>query len=37
VKGVRFGTPEAICAALDCEPGALPGFVAEQGRVRSPR
>ncbi len=29
VKGVRFGTLEAICAALDCQPGDLLEYVAE--------
>lgn len=29
VKGVRFGTLEAICEALDCQPGDLLEFVAE--------
>jgi putative transcriptional regulator len=23
VKGIRFGTLEAICAALDCQPGDI--------------
>lgn len=27
VKGVRFGTLEAICAALDCQPGDLLEYV----------
>ena len=29
VKGVRFGTLEAICAALDCQPGDLLEYVVE--------
>lgn len=29
VKGVRFGTLEAICAALDCQPGDLLEYVAD--------
>lgn len=29
VKGVRFGTLEAICAALDCQPGDLLEYVSE--------
>ncbi|MEO8779707.1 MAG: helix-turn-helix transcriptional regulator [Rhodanobacter sp.] len=29
VKGVRFGTLEAICAALECQPGDLLEFVAD--------
>ena len=30
VKGVRFGTLEAICATLECQPGDLLEFVAEE-------
>ena len=30
VKGVRFGTLEAICAALDCQPGDLLEYIAEE-------
>ncbi len=30
VKGVRFGTLEAICAALDCQPRDLLEFVADE-------
>ncbi len=29
VKGVRFDTLEAICHALDCQPGDLLGFKAD--------
>jgi putative transcriptional regulator len=29
VKGVRFATLEAICAALECQPGDLLEFVAD--------
>ncbi len=29
VKGVRFGTLEAICAALDCQPGDLLEYIAQ--------
>ena len=29
VKGVRFDTLEAICRALDCQPGDLLGFEAD--------
>ena len=29
VKGVRFGTLEAICAALDCQPGDLLEYVSD--------
>ena len=30
VKGVRFATLEAICAALDCQPGDLLEFRGEE-------
>ncbi|HEV7122327.1 MAG TPA: helix-turn-helix transcriptional regulator [Rhodanobacter sp.] len=30
VKGIRFSTLEAICAALDCQPGNLLEFIAEE-------
>ncbi len=36
VKGVRFGTLEAICAALDCQPGDLLEFVADDQAALSP-
>ena len=36
VKGVRFGTLEAICAALDCQPGDLLEFVADEHPSASP-
>lgn len=29
VKGVRFSTLEAICTALDCQPGDILEFVKE--------
>lgn len=29
VKAIRFSTLEAICQALDCQPGALLEYVAE--------
>lgn len=29
VKGVRFSTLEAICIALDCQPGDILEFVKE--------
>lgn len=35
VKGVRFGTLEAICAALDCQPGDLLEYVADEQPPRS--
>ena len=28
-KAIRFSTVEAICAALDCQPGDLLGFRGE--------
>jgi len=31
VRGVRFSTLEAICKALDCQPGDLLEYVPEQG------
>jgi putative transcriptional regulator len=31
VKGVRFETLEAICRALDCQPGDLLEYVPEEG------
>jgi len=30
-KAIRFGTLEAICKALDCQPGDVLEYVAEQG------
>lgn len=30
VKGVRFGTLEAICRALDCQPGDLLEYRPEE-------
>ena len=30
-KAVRFSTLEAICAALDCQPGDILEFVPEEG------
>jgi putative transcriptional regulator len=36
VKGVRFGTLEAICAALDCQPGDLLEYVADDRTAPSP-
>ena len=35
VKGVRFGTLEAICAALDCQPGDLLEYVADASAAPS--
>lgn len=31
VRGVRFGTLERICAYLQCQPGDLLEFVADEG------
>ena len=31
-KAVRFSTLEAICAALDCQPGDILEFMPEAGR-----
>jgi putative transcriptional regulator len=31
-KAIRFGTLEAICKALDCQPGDVLEYVAEQDR-----
>lgn len=36
VKGVRFGTLEAICAALDCQPCDLLEYVADDSPASSP-
>ncbi|WP_366872393.1 helix-turn-helix transcriptional regulator [uncultured Roseobacter sp.] len=33
VRGVRFNTLEAICAALECQPGDLFDYVPEPGEV----
>ena len=30
-KAVRFSTPEAICTALDCQPGDVLEFVPVEG------
>ena len=32
-RGVRFGTLEAICRALDCQPADLLEFVEEDGET----
>ena len=31
VKAIRFSTLEAICKALDCQPGDLIEYVPEEG------
>lgn len=31
VRGVRFDTLEKICVALDCQPGELLEYVADEG------
>ncbi len=33
-RGVRFATLEAICEALDCQPGDLLGFRRDDAGVR---
>ncbi|MEO8992952.1 MAG: helix-turn-helix transcriptional regulator [Rhodanobacter sp.] len=35
VKGVRFGTLEAICKALQCQPGDLFAYVPDDTRPAS--
>lgn len=32
-RAIRFSTLEAICTALDCQPGDLIGFVADEGNT----
>ncbi len=34
VRGVRFSTLEAICEALDCQPGELLEYVPDEKQVR---
>lgn len=34
VRGVRFSTLEAICKALDCQPGELLEYVPDEKQVR---
>ena len=31
VKGIRFSTLEALCQALDCQPGELLEYVPDEG------
>ena len=31
VKGIRFSTLEALCKALDCQPGELLEYVPDEG------
>ena len=31
VKGIRFSTLEAICQALDCQPGEILEYVPDEG------
>ena len=33
-RGVRFSTLEAICKALDCQPGELLEYVADEKQVK---
>ena len=35
-RAIRFSTLEAICEALDCQPGDLLGFEAEHARRGRP-
>ncbi len=32
-RAIRFSTLEALCAALDCQPGDLLRYVAEEGEA----
>jgi putative transcriptional regulator len=34
VRGVRFGTLEAICRFLDCQPGDLLEYVPDENEAR---
>ena len=34
VRGVRFSTLEAICKALDCQPGELLEYVPDEQQVK---
>ncbi len=34
VRGVRFSTLEAICKALDCQPGELLEYVPDEKQVK---
>ena len=36
-KAIRFSTLEAICQALDCQPGDILEYVPETGRVEVDR
>ena len=37
VKAIRFSTLDALCRALDCQPGDLLEFVPDSERHRDPR
>ena len=37
VRGVRFGTLEAICRFLECQPGDILEYVPEENEPRPPR
>jgi putative transcriptional regulator len=37
VKGIRFGTLSAICRELDCEPGDLLEYLADDREAGGPR
>ena len=36
-RAIRFSTLEAICEALDCQPGDLLSFVPDRGSAEEPR
>ena len=36
-RAIRFSTLEAICEALDCQPGDILHFESERGRQRASR
>ncbi len=36
-RAIRFSTLEAICEALECQPGDLLGFEPEAARIESSR
>ena len=36
-KAIRFSTLDAICKALDCQPGDILEYTEDQGPLRLPR
>ena len=36
-KAIRFSTPEAICKALDCQPGDILSYEKEEGEDENGR